>query len=263
MYLGRAQLPCLRTAESEARLPCASPITQSNGDVVSPFGLKHLACTLLERLTGAIEHIKPVLLIGETGRGKAPSSQKLAHPCFRRLRIINLSQQSDSIDLIGDFKAVDTRFLVRPDTWNTTIQLTYCSLHTLFDRILTIYVRVRQDLESSSAFTGSRTISPRLFDCILTIYVRVRQDLEFSSAFTGSRNISPRDLLKFDLLLNLSNLIPCRFDCFIACAPNPSRLLQLASKIAGELNLTAEKVLFIPIGYRRSSDVSRTLQLVK
>ncbi|GAA54864.1 midasin [Clonorchis sinensis] len=114
MYLGRAQLPCHRTAEWEARLASAATLSQSTGDVVAPFASTHLACTLLERLAVAVEHKEPVLLVGETGTGKTSAIQQLAHLCGRRLRVINLNQQSDSVDLLGGFKPVDTRSLVRP-----------------------------------------------------------------------------------------------------------------------------------------------------
>ncbi|KER24406.1 hypothetical protein T265_07921 [Opisthorchis viverrini] len=114
MYLGRAQLPCHRTAEWEARLAGGATLSQSTGDVVSPFASTHLACTLLERLAVAVEHKEPVLLVGETGTGKTSAIQQLAHLCGRRLRVINLNQQSDSVDLLGGFKPVDTRSLVRP-----------------------------------------------------------------------------------------------------------------------------------------------------
>uniref|UniRef100_A0A0R3T203 Midasin n=1 Tax=Rodentolepis nana TaxID=102285 RepID=A0A0R3T203_RODNA len=73
-----------------------------------------LACTLVERLAVAISNSEPVLLVGETGTGKTSSIQRLALMAGRRLRVLNLNQQSDSVDLLGGFKPVDSRALVNP-----------------------------------------------------------------------------------------------------------------------------------------------------
>lgn len=62
----------------------------------------------------AVEHAEPVLLVGETGTGKTSTIQHLALMAGRRLRVLNLSQQSDSVDLLGGFKPVDSRALVNP-----------------------------------------------------------------------------------------------------------------------------------------------------
>ncbi|KAF5403822.1 hypothetical protein PHET_02306 [Paragonimus heterotremus] len=114
VYLGRSSLPCHRTAEWETRL--ASGVTSSGTtDGTSwPFASTHLACTLLERLAEGISNHEPLLLVGETGTGKTSAVQRLAQLCGRRLHVINLNQQSDSIDLLGGFKPVDMRTLIRP-----------------------------------------------------------------------------------------------------------------------------------------------------
>ena len=49
---------------------------------------------------------EPVLLVGETGVGKTTSVQFLAEKTGRRLRVVNMNQQSDSADLLGGFKPV-------------------------------------------------------------------------------------------------------------------------------------------------------------
>ncbi|VDP85277.1 unnamed protein product [Echinostoma caproni] len=86
----------------------------SVSDTHWPFASTRLACTLLERLAVAVAHQEPVLLVGETGTGKTTAVQRLAQLCGRHLRVINLNQQSDSVDLMGGFKPVDTRALIRP-----------------------------------------------------------------------------------------------------------------------------------------------------
>ncbi|VDM20698.1 unnamed protein product [Hydatigera taeniaeformis] len=78
------------------------------------FADTRLACTLVERLAVAIQHAEPVLLVGETGTGKTSAIQRLALMAGRRLRVLNLSQQSDIVDLLGGFKPVDSRALMYP-----------------------------------------------------------------------------------------------------------------------------------------------------
>lgn len=78
------------------------------------FAGTRLACALIERLAVAVLHAEPVLLVGETGTGKTSAVQRLALMAGRRLRVLNLNQQSDSVDLLGGFKPVDSRALVNP-----------------------------------------------------------------------------------------------------------------------------------------------------
>ena len=66
---------------------------------------RHAAC-LLEAVARAVTAGEPVLLVGETGVGKTTSVQFLAEKTGRRLRVVNMNQQSDSADLLGGFKPV-------------------------------------------------------------------------------------------------------------------------------------------------------------
>jgi midasin len=69
---------------------------------------------LLERVAACIQQEEPVLLVGETGTGKTSSVQNLAALCGYNLKVINMSQQSDSADLLGGFKPVEIKQLVGP-----------------------------------------------------------------------------------------------------------------------------------------------------
>lgn len=71
---------------------------------------------LLERLAACISLAEPILLVGETGTGKTTVVQHLATlmPNRPTLHVVNMSQQSDSSDLLGGFRPVDARFLVKP-----------------------------------------------------------------------------------------------------------------------------------------------------
>ena len=69
---------------------------------------------LLEKLAVAINNQEPLLLVGETGIGKTTCIQHLAATMGQKLVSFNLSQQSESGDLLGGFKPVNIRGLVLP-----------------------------------------------------------------------------------------------------------------------------------------------------
>ncbi|KAI8917537.1 hypothetical protein DFJ77DRAFT_488317 [Powellomyces hirtus] len=76
-----------------------------------PYAPTPSSLRLMERLSVSIVHNEPILLVGETGTGKTTVIQHLAHLTNTPLTVINMSQQSDSSDLLGGFKPVDVRVL--------------------------------------------------------------------------------------------------------------------------------------------------------
>ncbi|XP_066138163.1 midasin [Euwallacea fornicatus] len=72
------------------------------------------SAVLLERIMCCVNLKEPVLLVGETGTGKTSSVQYLAHTLGKKLTVINMNQQSDSVDLLGGFKPVDLRIILAP-----------------------------------------------------------------------------------------------------------------------------------------------------
>lgn len=78
------------------------------------FAFTRHSLTLLESIAVCVSQNEPVLLVGETGTGKTSAVQYLAALCNRSLVVVNMSQQSDSTDLIGGFKPIETRQLVAP-----------------------------------------------------------------------------------------------------------------------------------------------------
>ncbi|XP_056015325.1 midasin-like isoform X2 [Ostrea edulis] len=78
------------------------------------FSFTRQASALLERVAMAVKENEPVLLVGETGTGKTSSVQYLASELGHKLRVINMNQQSDSSDLLGGFKPMDLKLIVRP-----------------------------------------------------------------------------------------------------------------------------------------------------
>lgn len=85
-------------------------VIQSNAH----FAFTRHSLTLLESIAVCVSQNEPVLLVGETGTGKTSVVQHLASLCGRSLRVVNMSQQSDSTDLIGGFKPMEMKQLVTP-----------------------------------------------------------------------------------------------------------------------------------------------------
>ena len=74
-----------------------------------PFAYTNHAKRLVEQLAVAVQHREPLLLVGETGTGKTTIVQHLADMLHHRLVVVNVSQQTESSDLLGGFKPVDPR----------------------------------------------------------------------------------------------------------------------------------------------------------
>ncbi|GAM90306.1 hypothetical protein ANO11243_083490 [Dothideomycetidae sp. 11243] len=90
--------------------------SQSNGVLRnnSRFSINRHTARQLERIAAAISQREPLLLVGETGTGKTTSIQYLADLLGKRLIPFNLSQQSESGDMLGGFKPVNTRTIMMP-----------------------------------------------------------------------------------------------------------------------------------------------------
>uniref|UniRef100_A0A915P399 Midasin n=2 Tax=Meloidogyne TaxID=189290 RepID=A0A915P399_9BILA len=82
----------------------------------SNFVLTRDATCLLERLAISIIQTlpEPILLTGETGVGKTSSIQYLSHLLRVPLRVVNLSQESESTDLLGGYKPTSPLNILRP-----------------------------------------------------------------------------------------------------------------------------------------------------
>ncbi|XP_064473273.1 midasin-like [Ornithodoros turicata] len=99
VVIGRATLP-RSTLQSRGSAPV--------------FAHTHQSLTLLERIAVAVTCAEPVLLVGETGIGKTAAVQYLAHLTGRELSVVNLSQASDSVDLVGGFKPLELKLVLAP-----------------------------------------------------------------------------------------------------------------------------------------------------
>ncbi|KKZ66310.1 hypothetical protein EMCG_07974 [[Emmonsia] crescens] len=81
----------------------------------------------MEQVLSALQLSEPILLVGETGIGKTAVIQQLASLLRQRLTVVNLSQQSESTDLLGGFKPVNIRSIAVPlvDEFNLLFESTF------------------------------------------------------------------------------------------------------------------------------------------
>ena len=109
LRVGRIALPKSATAHG---LNEADRVT---ADVKVPEGssgaFSHTRQTLalMERVAACIQMQEAVLLVGEAGTGKTTVVQHLAHSIGKELLVHNLSEQSDSSELVGGFRPVQLR----------------------------------------------------------------------------------------------------------------------------------------------------------
>lgn len=106
---------------------CLETVDFDNKQVVFSF-TRQSAC-LLEKIACCAASNEPVLLVGETGTGKTSSIQYLARQTGHKLTVINMNQQSDSADLLGGYKPVDLKYVIRPI--RTEFEGLFCSFYNV------------------------------------------------------------------------------------------------------------------------------------
>ncbi|XP_013162741.1 PREDICTED: midasin-like [Papilio xuthus] len=104
LEVGRAKVPRIEKSLE----------TINFNDKQEVFSFTRQSACLLERIACCVTSNEPVLLVGETGTGKTSSVQYLAKQTGHKLVVINMNQQSDSADLLGGYKPVDLKFVIRP-----------------------------------------------------------------------------------------------------------------------------------------------------
>ncbi|KAI9782381.1 MAG: hypothetical protein M1839_005254 [Geoglossum umbratile] len=92
-----------------------------------PFVRTAHTLRLMEQVAVAIQMSEPVMLVGETGTGKTSVVQQLAEILGNKLTVVNLSQQSESGDLLGGYKPVNIRSLAVPikEEFDDLFELTF------------------------------------------------------------------------------------------------------------------------------------------
>ncbi|CAG8452138.1 711_t:CDS:10 [Ambispora gerdemannii] len=108
--IGRANLKPFDSNSKQNKLL----LSKSKKGNRSIFANTSHALRLLEKIAVCVYLCEPILLVGETGTGKTTVVQHLADLLQQKLVVVNLSQQSDSSDLLGGFKPVDAKVLATP-----------------------------------------------------------------------------------------------------------------------------------------------------
>lgn len=78
------------------------------------FARTNHSLRLMEQIGVAVQMCEPVLLVGETGTGKTTVVQQVAKLMNKSLTVINVSQQTESGDLLGGYKPVNCRTVAIP-----------------------------------------------------------------------------------------------------------------------------------------------------
>ena len=97
VYVGRTRLTAIQKTNTTDSPP------------LRPFAMHKPAMRLLSSIATSVTFSEPILLTGETGTGKTSVITYLASLLGRSLISLNLSHQTESSDLIGGLKPIDTR----------------------------------------------------------------------------------------------------------------------------------------------------------
>ncbi|KAI5296385.1 hypothetical protein KEM52_003249, partial [Ascosphaera acerosa] len=102
-------------------------VRHKSGSKRSIFAPTRPSLRTMEQIVAALQLAEPLLLVGETGIGKTAVIQQLATLLNHRLVVVNLSQQSETTDLLGGFKPVNMRTLAVPlvDDFTDLFDLTF------------------------------------------------------------------------------------------------------------------------------------------
>ncbi|GAA5887759.1 hypothetical protein JCM16303_005070 [Sporobolomyces ruberrimus] len=83
------------------------PVASTSKTPSRPYALTKPSLIVLEKLAACLSLAEPTLMVGETGTGKTAAVGYLAELMGRRLTAINLSNQTESGDLVGGFRPID------------------------------------------------------------------------------------------------------------------------------------------------------------
>ncbi|UZJ54484.1 hypothetical protein CBS101457_003804 [Exobasidium rhododendri] len=117
VIIGRSQIQ-----RSSVGAAAVQPISRN-------FALTGPAARLMERIAVCVSLGEPTLLVGETGTGKTTVVQHLASLVRKPLVALNLSQQTETSDLLGGFKPLDPKLpaMELHNQWVNLFQQTFSS----------------------------------------------------------------------------------------------------------------------------------------
>ncbi|BBM98800.1 midasin [Marchantia polymorpha subsp. ruderalis] len=112
--LNKPSLQVSRSAVQLGRATITSSTHKGKSQGGRPFAHTGQAMRTLESIGACVQQKEPVLLVGETGTGKTTIVQYLARQISMPLVVLNLSQQSDSVDLLGGYKPLEAQNVCIP-----------------------------------------------------------------------------------------------------------------------------------------------------
>lgn len=94
---------------------------------ITSFATTNHSLKLMEHIAVSVQMSEPVLLVGETGTGKTTVVQQLAKLVNKPLTVINVSQQTETGDLLGGYKPVNAKTVAVPvqEYFETLFQATF------------------------------------------------------------------------------------------------------------------------------------------
>ena len=111
LKVGRVSLPLSTAAKASLDSDDEGGLATSG---TGAFAHTRQTLRLMERVAACVRMEEAVLLVGETGTGKTTAVQHLARSLGKVLLVHNLSEQSDSSELIGGFRPVQMRHIFVP-----------------------------------------------------------------------------------------------------------------------------------------------------
>ncbi|GAV48858.1 hypothetical protein ZYGR_0N02630 [Zygosaccharomyces rouxii] len=97
-----------------AKLPKAVSVLQKKSANATSFATTNHSLRLMEQISVSVQMTEPVLLVGETGTGKTTVVQHLCRLLNKTLTVINVSQQTETGDLLGGYKPVNSKTIAIP-----------------------------------------------------------------------------------------------------------------------------------------------------
>lgn len=119
LVIGRAHLK---------KAPSSLYRKKSTGNNTS-FARTNHSLRLMEQIGVGIQMTEPLLLVGETGTGKTTVVQQVAKQMNKEITVINVSQQTETGDLLGGYKPMNTKTIAVPiqDEFTNLFRLTFAS----------------------------------------------------------------------------------------------------------------------------------------
>jgi midasin len=87
---------------------------KKNNENSTSFARTNHSLRLMEQIGVSVQMTEPVLLVGETGTGKTTVVQQVAKQMNKQLTVINVSQQTETGDLLGGYKPINTKTVAVP-----------------------------------------------------------------------------------------------------------------------------------------------------